>query len=119
MANDHDSILLLRIQLLEQEVKKLQAIVKNLAKENPQPTLGQAEDDAILNLDEAHKLLNLPPHMIYSKAKSGELPSFKIGKQYKFKHSELAHWKEMKAMSKKVNTDEYVNSYLQRKKLNC
>lgn len=111
-------VLSLRVQLLEQELKQLKLMVKTLTKEKPQIVPEQSDDDPILNIEEAHKLLRLPPHTIYLKARSGEIPSFKISKQYKFKRSELLQWKQMQSLSKRQDVDDYVNRYIQGKSLN-
>jgi excisionase family DNA binding protein len=52
---------------------------------------GQPEED-VLNLDEAAELLKVSGRTLGGLAKDGEVPSRRVGKQYRFSRSQLLAW---------------------------
>jgi excisionase family DNA binding protein len=113
MGKTNDILLSFRVKVLEEEVKKLKDLVKELMKERKQHAAEQKEEEQIINIHEALKLLKLPRHIMYAKINAGEIPSFRVGKLYKFKRSELLDWMENEKLSVGFDVDEYVNKYLQ------
>jgi excisionase family DNA binding protein len=69
-------------------------------------------NDQLLTVNDVVELIGLPRHIIYDKAMSGEIPSFKIGKRYKFSRKKVLEWFEGK-FDKTSVVDEFVDKYLQ------
>jgi excisionase family DNA binding protein len=51
----------------------------------------QPEED-VLNLDEAAQLLKVSDRTLWGLARDGEVPSRRVGKQYRFSRSQLLEW---------------------------
>ena len=66
----------------------------------------------VLTVNDVVQLLGLPRHFIYAKAMSGEIPSFKVGKRYKFSRKSVLEW--FKEKFDKVEVDDLVDKYLQK-----
>ncbi len=74
---------------------------------------GSATEEKIMNVNEAVGFLGLEKHVLYAKCANGEIPCFRVGKLYKFKRSELLKWMESQGLNKRLDTDDFVNRYLQ------
>jgi excisionase family DNA binding protein len=100
-----------RISELEASVRYLKRALNHRVSEN-----GLAANDhhnPMLTVTDVVNLLGLPRHIIYAKATSGEIPSLRIGKRYKFGKKEVLEWFEGKFHAK-ADVDDFVDKYLQR-----
>lgn len=70
-------------------------------------------EERIMNVNEAVGFIGIEKHVLYAKCANGEIPCFRIGKLYKFKRSELIQWMDGQGLNKKLDTDDFVNRYLQ------
>jgi len=52
----------------------------------------QALKEKILTLDEAAQLLRLHPEVLRRKARKGEIPAAKVGRQWRFRLQRLLEW---------------------------
>ncbi|MEO6612413.1 MAG: helix-turn-helix domain-containing protein [Chitinophagaceae bacterium] len=106
------------IERLEVRIDDLEASVRNLKRlivyRSPQSSSnGIDQYDQLLTVNDVIKLVGLPRHIIYAKAMSGEIPSFKIGKQYRFSRKKILEWFEGK-FDKTADVDELIDKYLQK-----
>lgn len=51
-----------------------------------------AKPEPLLTVREVSERLGVPVSWVYSKAESGELPSFKVGRYRRFETSEVEEW---------------------------
>jgi excisionase family DNA binding protein len=58
-----------------------------------------AEFEPILETEEAAQLLHIHPKTLQKKARSGEIPGFRVGKIWAFRRSALNKWIESKMAS--------------------
>ena len=73
----------------------------------------QDEDDDLLDVRGASKLLNLSIQTVYGKSSRNELPTMKIGKRLYFSKSELIEYiKKGKKMTQE-DIENMANAYLQ------
>jgi excisionase family DNA binding protein len=100
-----------RIDELEASVRLLKRLVGYRSSENGSGVIGR--HDQVLTVNDVIDLLGLPRHIIYAKATSGEIPSFKIGKRYRFSRKKVLEWFEGK-FDKVADVDEFVDKYLQK-----
>ena len=100
-----------RIDELEASVRNLKRLVGCHISESGSGIIGR--HDQILTVNDVIELLGLPRHIIYAKATSGEIPSFKIGKRYRFSRKKVLEWFEGK-FDKAADVDEFVDKYLQK-----
>lgn len=107
------------IKRLEVRIDVLEASVRNLKRlifyQDPQSHTHGI--DQMLTVNDVIELTGLPQHIIYAKAISGEIPSFKIGKRYKFSRKRVLEWFERK-FDKVADVDKFVDAYLQKNLLN-
>lgn len=94
-------------------------LIKSMLKEvlTNQANGSAPSQDRIMNVNEAVEFLGIEKHILYAKCANGEIPSFRVGKLYKFKRSELIQWMDAQGLNKQLDTDDYVNRYLQMKVL--
>lgn len=82
---------------------------------NQQRMIPSSENhEEIINVKQVAKFLGLNVIFIYSKCSRGEIPHFRIGKQYRFKKSEILKWVKNQKELSQFSVDEYVESYLQK-----
>jgi len=102
----------------EERMNKIEAdlqLIKSMLKEvlTNQANGTATSHERIMNVNEAIDFIGVEKHVLYSKCANGEIPCFRMGKLYKFKRSELIEWMDSKGLNQKLDTDEYVNRYLQ------
>lgn len=58
----------------------------------------------ILSLNELSKYLRIPKSTLYKLSESGKIPSFKVGKQLRFRKSTIDNWitKEEKRKARRI-----------------
>jgi excisionase family DNA binding protein len=103
-----------RINELEASVRLLKRLVVYRSSENGSGVTSR--HDQVLTVNDVIEILGLPRHIIYAKAKSGEIPSFKIGKGHRFSRKKVLEWFEGN-FDKAVVVDEFVDKYLQKNHL--
>lgn len=111
MDQEYINSLEVRIRELETSVRYLKKVLNHRVSEN-----GKAANDhhdPILTVTDVINLLGLPRHIIYAKVTSGEIPSLKIGKRYKFRKKEVLEWFKGK-FDTTSDVDDFVDKYLQR-----
>jgi excisionase family DNA binding protein len=52
----------------------------------------QEPESDVLDIDEAAELLKISDRTLWGLARSGEVPSRRVGKQYRFSRSQLLEW---------------------------
>jgi excisionase family DNA binding protein len=105
----------IRLTNIESELREIKGILKEVLSNHVD---GKSEvDDRIMNIREAAQLLGIEKHILYGKVRNGELPSFRIGKQYKFRRTELVSWLDKQGMASSNSIEEYVNKYMQKRVL--
>lgn len=110
MEQEYIQKLEIRIGELETSVRELKRLLHYRISYN---STGVSYDDQVLTVNDVIDLLGLPRHIIYAKATSGEIPSFKIGKRYKFSRKKVLEWFEGK-FDKVADVDQFVDKYLQK-----
>lgn len=54
------------------------------------------DDESLMTLQEVAEYLRLSEDVVYQMVRAGEIPGFKIGKQWRFRRSEIDAWLESK-----------------------
>lgn len=111
MDEEYIKSLEIRISELEMSVGHLKRTLNYSITENGFTAIDI--HDQILTVSDVINMLGLPRHIIYAKAMFGEIPSFKIGKRYRFSRKKVLEWFEGK-FDRTTDVDEYVDKYLQR-----
>ncbi len=106
-----------RIKKLEFRISDLEGTVRHLERRlSHQFEEGDFTDmnacEEVLTVSDVANLLGLPRHIVYSKALAGEIPSFRIGRRYKFSRTKVLEWFEVK-FDKTIDVNEFVEKYLQ------
>ena len=70
--------------------------------ETNQPFLATNAEDRFLNTQETMKFLNLSRGKVWELVKTGGLPAFKVGGDYRYRYSELVAWMEQFRISGEV-----------------
>lgn len=117
MGKQNNISLEFRVKALEDEVKQMKMLLKELTRGKRLQETCELEEERILNFNEVLKLLKIPRHILYAKVLSGEIPSFRVGKLYKFERSKLVSWQTAEKYGSNIDVDEYVEQYMQRHSL--
>lgn len=101
-----------RLERIESDLATIKHLLRQLLSSSGK---GYTEsEEAILSVKQIAAYLGVEPTAVYAKCAKGQLPFYKVGKLYRFKKSEVIKWMEEGGEMKKVDIDDYVNSYLQR-----
>jgi excisionase family DNA binding protein len=60
----------------------------------------KTREKEVLNVEEVAELLGFQPYTIREKAREGEIPGRKIGKEWRFSRRQLLEWLEENSYSK-------------------
>jgi len=91
-----------------QEIKNLLQRLLNRSTDRLEP------GEEILCARDVARLLSIDIATVYSRCAKGAIPHFKVGRQYKFRQSDINAWLEKGALDSPIDIDEYVNQYLQK-----
>ncbi len=100
-----------RLGKMEMDLQLIKSMLKEVLTNQANGTV--ISEERIMNVNEAVEFIGIEKHILYAKCANGEIPCFRVGKLYKFKRSELIQWMDAQGLNKKLDTDEYVNRYLQ------
>jgi excisionase family DNA binding protein len=67
----------------------------------------------IMSVKQVAQYLGLDANVIYAKCARGDIPYFKIGKQYRFKINDIQQWIQEKREEPKILIDDFVDRYMQ------
>lgn len=58
---------------------------------------GRNEPEKLLDVEEVASLLGIHPQTTYDMARSGEIRAFKVGREWRFRPSDVKAWQDEKA----------------------
>lgn len=70
-------------------------------------------DDEIMSVKQVGQFLGLDVNIIYAKCSKGDIPYFKLGRQYRFKKHEILKWLKDQKNRAEFSVDDYVDQYMQ------
>jgi len=71
------------------------------------------EDKGIMSVKQVAQFLGMDANVIYAKCAKGDIPYFKIGKQYRFKKADIMKWIKGQKEELGFSVDNYVDRYMQ------
>jgi excisionase family DNA binding protein len=74
----------------------------------------KSDENEIMSVKQVAQFLGLDVNMIYLKCSKGDIPYFKIGRQYKFKKPEILNWIKEQKDHPDISVDDYVDRYMQK-----
>src|SRR6478735_2422626 len=72
------------------------------------------DDKVIMSVKQVPQFLGVDINIIYAKCAKGDIPYFKIGKQYRFKKEDILNWVKEQNECPEFSVDDYVNRYMQK-----
>ena len=72
------------------------------------------DGNAIMSVKQVAQFLGVDINLIYAKCTKGEIPYFKVGKQYRFRKEDILKWMKEQNECTEFSVDDYVNNYLQK-----
>jgi excisionase family DNA binding protein len=69
-------------------------------------------DKVIMSVKQVAQFLGVVINIIYVKCAKGDIPYFKIGKQYRFKKEDILNWVKEQNECPEFCVDDYVNKYM-------
>jgi excisionase family DNA binding protein len=72
------------------------------------------DDKVIMSVKQTAQFLSVDINTIYAKCAKGDIPYFKIGKQYRFKKDDILNWVKAQNECSEFSVDDYVNRYMQK-----
>ena len=102
-----------RLEKIEEEIASIKKALEGLLNK-PQVSQAIGNEPEIMTVKQLSQFTGIEENMIYANCAKGDIPYFKLGKQYRFRKSEIQNWlKEQKGHSK-FSVDHYVDRYLQK-----
>ncbi|MFT4025004.1 MAG: helix-turn-helix domain-containing protein, partial [Flavihumibacter sp.] len=74
----------------------------------------EENDKTIMSVKQVAHFLGLDANVIYGRCSKGDIPYFKIGKQYRFKKTEILKWVKEQKEDPAFSIDDYVDRYMQK-----
>ena len=68
----------------------------------PEPAANDG-DDALLNVEQVHELLNVPVSYVYDLARTHKLPKVKVGKYLRFSRADVVAWAHQQRSDARVD----------------
>ena len=103
-----------RFDELEKSINVIKCMLEDILKKQATPPIAEKE---IMSAKQLSKLVGLDTNVIYAKCAKGEIPCFRIGKQYRFNKHEVFKWMEEQKVKPAISVDDYVERYMQKKVL--
>lgn len=101
-----------RLNKIDENITAIKQMLKELL--NKQAVQSIPNDKGIMSVKQVAQFLNLDVNVIYAKCTKGDIPYFKIGKQYRFKKAEIQEWIKGQKEQPEFSVDDYVNRYMQK-----
>lgn len=101
-----------RLSRIEEHVTAIRQMMEKKARQPELKPMGEEERE-ILTVKQVAQMLSIDANVIYSKCIKGDIPYFKIGKQYRFKKHEILNWVKSQKAQPDFSVDEFVDRYLQ------
>jgi len=101
-----------RLKKIERELQQIKQMLQQVLGEKAIASILPEQDNDIININQAMELLKLDRHILYAKCNNKDIPCFRVGKQYKFKRSELVEWQAAQKEVDDTKVDDYVTRYL-------
>lgn len=105
-----------RFDRLEEEIVVIKKMLSEILNRN---TVGSKDPNLneIMTVKQLADLINFDLNVIYAKCVKGEIPYFKIGKQYRFNKIDILNWIKTQKSQSAFSIDSYVDRYLQKHEL--
>ena len=100
-----------RWERLDADIKEIKSLLRQLLDNKSEKP---AQQEEILSARDVARLLGIDIASVYARCVKGTIPHFKIGKQYKFRQSDIYVLMEKGDLAREIDVDEYVNRYLQK-----
>lgn len=101
-----------RLNQLDENVAAIKRMLEELLNKQAIQSLDK-ENNEIMSVKQVAQFLGLDPNIIYTKCSKGDIPYFKIGKQYRFKRQDIIKWIGEQKELPTFSVDDYVNKYMQ------
>jgi excisionase family DNA binding protein len=72
-----------------------------------------SDNNEIMSVKQVAQFLGLDVNIIYLKCSKGDIPYFKLGRQYRFKKPEIQKWIKEQKERVDISVDDYVDRYMQ------
>lgn len=107
-----------RLARLEEHVVAIRQMMEKILNQKKaiKPPNGEAKE--IMSVKQVAQFLGLDANLIYIRCMKGDIPHFRIGKQYRFKKEEILKWVKTQKGHPDISVDDYVNRYMQNNILN-
>ena len=105
-----------RMEKLEQEVSAIRRLVTELPGKLSAMNAVR-EQQEMMNAKELAAFTKIDINVIYARCAKGDIPHFKLGKQYRFKKVDILDWIKAQKSESEFSVDTYVNRYLQKNEL--
>jgi excisionase family DNA binding protein len=100
-----------RLGSIENDVAAIKRMLEELLSRSAQAVI--SDENGIMSVKQVAQFLGLDVNIIYLKCSKGDIPYFKLGRQYRFKKSEILKWIKEQKEHPDISVDDYVDRYMQ------
>jgi len=100
-----------RLTSIEKNIVAIKGMLEKFL--NQQVDQSVKENNEIMSVKQVGHLLGLDVNIIYAKCSKGDIPYFKLGRQYRFKKEQILKWLKDQKDSPQFSVDDYVDRYIQ------
>jgi len=102
-----------RLIRIDESIAVIKQMLESLINKPVQPSATN-DDKVIMSVKQVAQFLGVDINIIYAKCAKGDIPYFKIGKQYRFKKEDILNWVKEQNECPEFSVDDYVNRYMQK-----
>ncbi|WP_018629562.1 helix-turn-helix domain-containing protein [Niabella aurantiaca] len=102
-----------RLEKIEEEIASIKKALERVLNK-PQALQATGNEPEIMTVKQLAQFTGIDENMIYANCAKGDIPYFKLGKQYRFKKKEIQEWLKEQKGAPEFSVDQYVDRYLQK-----
>lgn len=101
-----------RLENIEEGIASIKKMLEEALNKRPDPQTSMNEPE-IMTVRQLSQFTGIDENMIYAKCAKGDIPHFRLGKQYRFRKSDIQEWLKEQKGSADFSVNQYVDRYLQ------
>lgn len=105
-----------RFNRLEEEINIIKKMLNELLSRTA-PNSKESNLKEIMTVKQVADFMGFDISVIYAKCSKGDMPYFKVGKQYRFKKVDILKWIREQKSESPFSVENYVERYLQKHEL--
>lgn len=101
-----------RLKVIEEHVIEIRTMLRKLLDKREVSTPTE-NAETVLSVKQLAQFLGVDVNIVYAKCAKGEIPYFKMGRQFRFKKNEVLDWIKDQKKLPEISVGDFVDRYMQ------